>query len=190
MATVGLGPYHFRALFGSRSSVCGRAVGRCCAQCLGCRHTHLVHLLCVGLGVCPGRGQASPKLKLSSLFFAGGRQSKSRVMARRALTTRSLMLVWTCCLMCCQPDSSVSYSLHATRLPHVEPPALSNLLQPLALSLLPKLSCSAVPQACHSDHAYQPSEATDRNWGQVSEHSGEKQYRGCGSFQRCLTTWG
>lgn len=59
------------------------------------------YLLCVGLGVWPGWGQASLKLKLSSLFLAGGRQSQSRAMARRTSTTRSLILVWTCCLMCC-----------------------------------------------------------------------------------------
>ncbi|XP_076427535.1 SLC2A4 regulator isoform X3 [Peromyscus maniculatus bairdii] len=39
---------------------------------------------------------------------------------------------------------------------------------------------------CHSDQAYQQGEATDEDWGQVSEHSREKQNRGCDSFQRCL----
>ncbi|EDL07416.1 mCG58991 [Mus musculus] len=81
--------------------------------------------------------------------------------------------------------------------PHLElpelleppPPRSSQPVTASSLSLPPKLSCSAVPQACHSDHADQPSEATDRDWGQVSEHSGEKQYRGCGSFQSCLATW-
>ncbi|XP_076427533.1 SLC2A4 regulator isoform X2 [Peromyscus maniculatus bairdii] len=76
--------------------------------------------------------------------------------------------------------------------PHVEfselldPPVLPNLPHPLTLFPSPKLSSSAVPQVCHSDQAYQQGEATDEDWGQVSEHSREKQNRGCDSFQRCL----
>lgn len=57
------------------------------------------------------------------------------------------------------PIVSVPLTFPHVELPELlEPPALPNLLQPLTSSLPPKPSCSAVPQACHSDHAYQPSE--------------------------------
>lgn len=194
MAAVDLGPYHSRALFRSCSSACGGAVGRS-EHSVRDAETRPPGAPGVRWDWGIGQGGVRPGQNLCSHFAVPGRRQAEPEqndgeedfyyteldVGMDKLTNRLSSLT----------PVSPTVSMPPT-FPHVEfselldPPVLPNLPHPLTLFPSPKLSSSAVPQVCHSDQAYQQGEATDEDWGQVSEHSREKQNRGCDSFQRCL----
>lgn len=120
----------------------------------------------VGLGVWPGWGRASPKLlsyHLCSLQEAEPEQSDGKEDFHYTELYAGMDML-SDGLFSQTPVSHIVSML--LTFPHLELPelleplAFPNLLQRLTLSLPPKLSSS---QASHSDHAYQPSETTDRD---------------------------